>query len=92
MLHINKIKKFIILLLVLSGTGITVQAQITRPTWWFGLSGAANANFYEGTTQTLNSSLVAPTALHKGFGIRPYGSVLIEYRPAGVWRHAERWL
>jgi len=85
MLHINKIKKFIILLLVLSGTGITVQAQITRPTWWFGLSGAANANFYEGTTQTLNSSLVAPTALHKGFGIRPYGSVLIEYRPAGVW-------
>ncbi|MEO8886764.1 MAG: OmpA family protein [Mucilaginibacter sp.] len=85
MLLINKIKKLLALSLILISAHITVQAQIIQPTWWFGLSGAANANFYDGTTQTLNSGLVAPTALHKGFGVRPYGSILMEYRPASVW-------
>jgi outer membrane protein OmpA-like peptidoglycan-associated protein len=28
---------------------------------------------------------MVPTAFHKGFGIKPYGSVLVEYRPAGIW-------
>lgn len=82
---INKIKRAIMFSMVLVFTHIAAQAQITQPTWWFGLSGAANFNFYEGTTQSLNSSLLVPTALHKGRGIRPYGSVLVEYRPAGVW-------
>ena len=64
----------------------TVQAQtITPPTWWFGVSGAANANWYDGTTQTLNNSLIVPTAFHKAFGVRPYASVLLEYRPTPVW-------
>src|SRR6187402_2476185 len=85
MLFINKLKRLAILSLVLIFTHITAQAQITQPTWWFGLSGAANFNFYDGTTQTLNSSLIAPTALHKGRGVRPYGSILVEYRPAGAW-------
>ncbi len=49
------------------------------------MSGAANFNWYDGTTQRLDNSLIVPTAFHKGFGIRPYGSVLVEYRPAGVW-------
>lgn len=60
----------------------TVQAQ---PVWWFGVSGAANINWYDGTTQTLNNSLIVPTAFHKAFGVRPYGSVLIEYRPTPIW-------
>lgn len=81
---INKIKRST-LFLVLIFTHIAAQAQITQPTWWFGLSGAANFNFYEGTSQRLNSSLLVPTALGKGTGIRPYGSVLVEYRPAGIW-------
>jgi outer membrane protein OmpA-like peptidoglycan-associated protein len=63
----------------------TVQAQTEQPTWWFGLSGAANTNFYDGTTQRLNNSLIVPTAFHKGNGIRPFGSVLVEYRPSKVW-------
>jgi outer membrane protein OmpA-like peptidoglycan-associated protein len=63
----------------------TTQAQIQQPTWWFGLSGAANTNFYDGTTQRLNDNLIVPKAFHKGNGIRPYGSLLIEYRPSKVW-------
>ncbi len=63
----------------------TVNAQSLQPKWWFGVSGAANFNFYDGTTQKLNSSLTVPAAFHKGNGVRPYGSALIEYRPGRVW-------
>src|SRR5207249_2774416 len=86
MLPINKIMQRIIicsLMIVLART--TVQGQTTQPNWWFGVSGAANFNFYDGTTQRLNNSLIVPTAFHNGFGVRPYGSILMEYRPAGVW-------
>jgi outer membrane protein OmpA-like peptidoglycan-associated protein len=84
MLPINKIiQKIAISLSLLIVATATVQAQ-TQPTWWFGVSGAANFNFYSGTTQTLNSSLIVPTAFHKGYGVRPYGSVLVEYRPLGI--------
>jgi len=85
MLPINKkMQKFIICALMAIFAHSTVQAQTTPPTWWFGVSGAANANWYDGTTQTLDNSLVVPTAFHKAFGVRPYGSVLIEYRPTPV--------
>ncbi len=86
MLPINKtIKRSIICLMMIMMARATVQGQTTQPVWWFGVSGAANANFYDGTTQRLNSSLIVPTAFHKGSGIRPYGSILMEYRPVGVW-------
>ncbi|MDB5111352.1 MAG: outer membrane protein OmpA [Mucilaginibacter sp.] len=84
MLPTNNIKRFITCFLMVI-LAYTVQAQTTQPTWWFGVSGAANFNFYDGTTQQLNNSLIVPAAFHKGFGVRPYGSVLTEYRPAGVW-------
>jgi len=79
------IKKTIIIFLMIITAGTSVRAQTTQPTWWFGLSGAANFNFYDGTTQRLTNTLIAPTAFHKGNDVRPYGSVLVEYRPAGVW-------
>lgn len=85
MLPINKIMQRIIicsLMIILART--TVQGQTTQPKWWFGVSGAANFNFYDGTTQRLNNSLIVPTAFHNGFGVRPYGSILMEYRPAGI--------
>lgn len=62
-----------------------VQGQTTFSPWWFGVSGAANLNFYDGTTQRLNNSLFVPKAFHKGFGVRPYGSVFLEYRPSRTW-------
>jgi len=86
MLPINKIMQRSVILLMLAvfvSTG--VKAQITQPTWWFGVSGAANLNWYDGTTQRLDNSLIVPTAFHKGFGVAPYGSVLVEYRPTGIW-------
>ncbi|MGY4537152.1 hypothetical protein ACVW0P_001568 [Mucilaginibacter sp. UYNi724] len=85
MLPINKIYKSIILFMMILMANTSVKAQTTQPTWWFGLSGAANFNFYDGTTQRLTNSLIAPTAFHKGNDVRPYGSVLVEYRPAGIW-------
>ena len=86
MLPINKIlPKLITCMLMIIMAGTTVKAQTTQPTWWFGASGAANFNFFDGTTQRLTSSLIAPTAFHKGKGVAPYGSVLVEYRPVGVW-------
>ena len=77
-----------ILFLLLFLAGSTVQAQTvarTQPTWWFGASGAANFNFYRGTTQMLNQTVTTPTAFHKGSGIKPYVSLLAEYRPGKVW-------
>jgi outer membrane protein OmpA-like peptidoglycan-associated protein len=81
----NSIQKFIVCLAMIILADTTAQAQTTQPSWWFGVSGAANANWYDGTTQTLNSSLVVPTAFHKAFGIRPYASLLVEYRPTRIW-------
>lgn len=82
-LLLNKNKAALIicsLLIILSQSA--VFAQDTAPKWWFGVSGAANLNFYSGTTQRLNNSLIVPTAFHKGNGVRPFGSILLEYRPA----------
>jgi outer membrane protein OmpA-like peptidoglycan-associated protein len=87
MLPINKIlpKLTTCFLITIVACG-TLKAQTIIPSpWWFGVSGAANLNWYDGTTQTLNNSLEVPTAFHKGFGVRPYASVLTEYRPSGVW-------
>lgn len=86
MLSIYKIvKRGVICTLMITLAQNTVQAQTEQPTWWFGISGAANTNFYDGTTQRLNNSLIVPSAFHKGKGIRPFGSLLIEYRPSRVW-------
>lgn len=81
----KKIQRSAICLVMAVLTFTTVQGQVKPPVWWFGLSGAANVNFYDGTTQRLNNSLIVPTAFHKGNGVRPYGSVFLEYRPAGAW-------
>ena len=85
MLPINKnTVNVIICSLVIILSQSIAMAQTTQPRWWFGVSGAANINLYSGTTQRLNNSLIVPTAFHKGNGIRPYGSLLMEYRPAGM--------
>lgn len=82
-----KKQKFTVLFSLLVFTGITGYTQTEKrvePKWWFGESGAANFNTYRGTTQVLNSSVTTPTAFHKGKGVRPYASLLTEYRPNKV--------
>jgi outer membrane protein OmpA-like peptidoglycan-associated protein len=78
------IQQFITIIIIVSLTSITADAQKEKrnePIWWFGQSGALNFNNYRGTTQMLNSNLSVPTAFHKGNSIRPYISLLTEYRP-----------
>lgn len=77
---------FLLLISVLMGKQVHAQTEPRiQPTWWFGESGAANFNFYRGTTQGINKDLTVPTAFHKGYAIKPYASVLIEYRPSKTW-------
>jgi outer membrane protein OmpA-like peptidoglycan-associated protein len=86
MLLNNKItQKLFICILMFMIAQTTVKGQDVQPTWWFGVSGATNFNFYDGTTQRLNNSLIVPTAFHKGKGVRAYGSALVEYRPGRIW-------
>src|SRR5476651_1575243 len=85
MLLSTKIKTFVISFLMITIALTKVQAQTTQPIWWWGFSGAANFNFYDGTTQRLTNSLIVPTAFHKGTGVKPYGSILVEYRPVKTW-------
>lgn len=84
--HISKRKfSIIFLLLVFAGiTGHTQKVERVKPVWWFGESVAANFNYYRGTTQVLSQSVTVPTAFHKGQGIEPYASLLMEYRPGKV--------
>jgi len=67
----------------------SVQAQTvpySRPSWWFGVAGAANLNFYNGSTQKLNASLEPPVTFNKGFGVGLFAGALIEYyRPNTYW-------
>lgn len=80
---IKIIQKIIICSIMIILAHGTAQGQ-TSP-WWFGVSGAANLNFYDGTTQRLNNSLFVPTAFHRGVGVKPYGSLFLEYRPGPIW-------
>jgi len=65
-------------------TGNAQQISRPQPVWWFGESAAANFNFYRGTTQVVNDALTTPVAFHKGQGVKPYFSLLTEYRPNKV--------
>ncbi len=81
-------QKLTIMLLIITFAGITADAQKTmrpQPVWWFGESGAINFNYYRGTTQMLNNNITVPTAFHKGRGVKPYASILVEYRPKKVF-------
>ncbi len=75
------------LLMLLIGLSASTQAQEVerpQPKFWLGVSGAVNYNMYTGTTQTLNATVKAPAAFHEGFGLTPYGSFLMEYRPTPI--------
>lgn len=77
----QKIAVIILMLIFVAGTGFAQKVNRPQPKWWFGESAAANFNFYRGTTQMINQDFSTPTAFHKGSGVRPYFSLLAEYRP-----------
>lgn len=84
----NKTKIFsivtVVMVVLISNSSIKAQDRV-QPTWWFGLSGAANFDFYRGTTQILNNDLTSKYAFTNGFGVAPYFSAFVEYRPGPVW-------
>jgi outer membrane protein OmpA-like peptidoglycan-associated protein len=84
--HISKKKlATVFLMLIFAGTAVNAQkVKRTQPVWWFGESAAANLNYYRGTTQILNNDKTVPAAFHKGSGVKPYLSLLTEYRPNKV--------
>lgn len=60
--------------------------KYTQPSWWFGVAGGANFNFYRGTTQQLNDDLTVPAAFRHGKGVGLYLAPAIEFhRPDSRW-------
>jgi outer membrane protein OmpA-like peptidoglycan-associated protein len=87
MVHQTGNQKFALLflsLMIAATAGNAQKIKRAQPKWWFGESGAANFNTYRGTSQMLNSNLMVPAAFHKGDGVKPYASLLTEYRPNKV--------
>jgi outer membrane protein OmpA-like peptidoglycan-associated protein len=56
------------------------ESKFNSPSWWFGGSIAVNGNFYQGSTQQLNGSLMAPTPFQEGMGLGGYLTPYIEYQ------------
>lgn len=82
------IGKLFVQLLILAGVATELHAQDTlrpQPKWWFGVTTAANVNFYSGTTQRMNANVKAPTAFHNGTGLSPYFALRTEYRFNPKW-------
>ncbi|MGZ3900636.1 MAG: outer membrane beta-barrel protein [Bacteroidia bacterium] len=83
------VKSMALVALTITGTQTPLMAQqdsVTPPSWWFGLAGGANFNFYRGSTQKLNSELTVPTAFHNGNGIGLFAAPLVEFhRPSSKW-------
>ena len=82
------LKSLIISALFWAGIQAPVQAQeatYSRPSWWVGIAGASNFNFYRGSTQQLNAGFTAPVAFNHGNGAGLYlGPVLEYHRPNSV--------
>lgn len=84
-LYILDIKNLVICTLILTGIYAPLNAQetqYTKPSWYFGVAGGANFNFFRGSTQQLNSTFSSPVAFHDGDGVGVFIAPLIEYRPA----------
>jgi outer membrane protein OmpA-like peptidoglycan-associated protein len=91
-----RIKSLLLVVLILTGTQFAMQAQdkssaankqdsIIQPSWWFGVAGGANVNFYDGSTQQLNSEMSVPKTFHEGFGVGLYLAPVLEYhRPESL--------
>ncbi|WP_269223653.1 OmpA family protein [Flavobacterium sp. IMCC34518] len=80
--NIISLKSLLLLSLFWLSIQSPVQAQeikYTRPSWFFGVAGGANFNFYRGSTHQLNSSLTPPVTFHNGDGVGLYLAPLIEF-------------
>jgi outer membrane protein OmpA-like peptidoglycan-associated protein len=83
------LKSILLIVLLWFNVQTPVQAQevqYTKPSWWFGVAGGANFNFYEGSTHQLSSDFTPPVTFQEGDGIGLFVAPLIEYyRPETRW-------
>lgn len=83
------LKSILIVALVWFSIQTPIQAQevtYTRPSWFFGVAGGANFNFYEGSTRKLSSDFTPPVTFHDADGINLFVAPLLEYhRPETRW-------
>jgi outer membrane protein OmpA-like peptidoglycan-associated protein len=86
--NIRTIKSVAIIALSWLSFQTAVQAQevqavrYAKPSWYFGVAGGANFNFYRGSTNQLNASFTPPATFHDGDGVGLFIAPLLEYRPA----------
>ncbi|MBC7845130.1 MAG: OmpA family protein [Flavobacterium sp.] len=76
------LKSILLVALVWFSIQAPVQAQelqYSKPSWWFGVAGGANFNFYEGSTYKLNSDFTPPATFHEGKGVGLFVAPLLEY-------------
>jgi outer membrane protein OmpA-like peptidoglycan-associated protein len=77
-----KLISAVLTIAVISIPALAQQKKFAPPSWWFGVAGGANFNYYQGTTQQLNSGFRPPVAFHDGDGAGVFGAALVEYHKA----------
>lgn len=79
------IKSLILVALAWLSIQAPMQAQetpvikYTKPSWFFGVAGGANFNFYRGSTHMLNAGFTPPVTFHDGFGAGLFVAPLLEF-------------
>jgi outer membrane protein OmpA-like peptidoglycan-associated protein len=76
------IKRLAICIIIMTYFQSTVSSQTTTykdPSWWFGVAGGANFNFYDGTTYRLSETRTVTTPFRYGHGIGVFVAPLLEY-------------
>jgi len=76
------LKGLVIGALILTGIEAPLQAQetqYTKPSWYFGVAGGANFNFYDGSTQQLTANFTPPVTFHEGDGTGLFLAPSIEF-------------
>ena len=75
------IKTLIVSALVITGIQTKAQTQYSKPSWFFGVAGAANINFYDAKVTALNSEFISPVTFQDGRGVGTYAGLVAQYRP-----------
>ncbi|TDD98429.1 OmpA family protein [Flavobacterium cellulosilyticum] len=85
----NLLKSILIIAIAWLSIQTPIQAQelnYTKPSWWFGVAGGANFNFYQGSTHQLNADFTPPVTFHDGKGVGLFIAPLMEFhRPDSRW-------
>ena len=70
---------FIVIYFQTPGISQTTRTTYKQPSWWFGVAGGANLNFYYGNTNRLSGTATIPVALRDGFGVGGFVAPSLEY-------------